>query len=225
AGQTQSGAVMGTPSYMAPEQAEGKNRRIGPAADTYGLGAVLYECLTGRPPFRAATQVDTILQVLGEEPVPPRRLVSRVSRDLETICLKCLRKAPAERYLSAWALAEDLRCFLDGEPIKARRLGLLRKTGRAIQKQPVYALLAFVLFFSTLLTAGGAAWLRNRGNNNPFPNSVSPPNRFTPATNQVPRPGNAVNPAPKPPPLPKPPELTRHRGVVHSVSFSPHRRP
>jgi eukaryotic-like serine/threonine-protein kinase len=196
AGQTQSGAIMGTPSYMAPEQAEGKNRRIGPAADVYGLGAVLYECLTGRPPFRAATQVDTILQVLCEEPVPPRRLVSRVPRDLETICLKCLRKVPAERHVSAWALAEDLRRFLEGEPIKARRLGLLAKTGRAIKKRPEYALLAFALFFGTLVTAGSPGWLRNLGNKSPTPNFGSP-NRLTPPTNQVHRPGNAVNPTPK----------------------------
>jgi WD40 repeat protein len=120
AGQTPSGAVLGTPSYMAPEQAQGQNRAIGPPADIYALGAVLYECLTGRPPFQAATSLDTVLQVLRDEPVPPGRLVPQVPRDLETVCLKCLRKEPAGRYSSAEALTEDLERWRAGRPVRAR---------------------------------------------------------------------------------------------------------
>jgi WD40 repeat protein/serine/threonine protein kinase len=151
-GHTVSGAIVGTPSYMAPEQAESKRHAIGPATDVYALGAILYELLTGRPPFKAANPLDTIMQVIRDEPVSPRRLQPRTPPDLEQICLKCLEKDPGKRYASALELADDLGRFQRGEPVRARSLGRLARGWRWCKRNPaVAALLALV---AVVLLAG-----------------------------------------------------------------------
>jgi eukaryotic-like serine/threonine-protein kinase len=160
-GLTATGAVMGTPSYMAPEQALGNASQIGPATDVYALGAILYECLTGRLVFRGATVIDTLDMVRRQEPVPVRQLQPKVPQDVETICHKCLRKEPGQRYASAAALADDLRRFLDGQPIAARPVGRLERMWKWCRRYPTAAALIVVATLAAFLASGLAAWAVN----------------------------------------------------------------
>lgn len=162
-GLTQSGMVLGTPEYMAPEQALGLSSLLGPAVDIYALGAILYELITGKPPFKGASPLDTIQQVVMEELVPPSHLQPKTPPDLETICLKCLRKESGHRYLSARALAEDLDRFLQGQPILARPVGPLERAVKWARRKPALAGLYALAFLAlTGLTVGvGLLWQAN----------------------------------------------------------------
>jgi eukaryotic-like serine/threonine-protein kinase len=135
-GQTQAGAILGTPSYMAPEQALGQTARVGPATDVYALGATLYDLLTGRPPFAGTSVLETLQMVRTREPVPPGQLAAKLPKDLETVCLKCLQKDPARRYPGAGELADDLRRYLDGRPIVARPVGAAGRAWRWAKRNP-----------------------------------------------------------------------------------------
>ena len=147
--------VLGTPSYMAPEQALGENAAVSSATDVYGLGAVLYQLLTGQPPFAGGTTYETIKLLLDTEPRQPRLLNPKIDRDLSTICLKCLEKDPQRRYPSALALAEDLERWLKHEPIQARRIGLVALSGKWVRRNPTSALLAVCL----VALAAAAGWI------------------------------------------------------------------
>jgi WD40 repeat protein/serine/threonine protein kinase len=156
--ETRDGDVIGTPSYMAPEQAGGEASQIGPAADVYSLGVLLYEMLTGRVPLLDVNVLDTLLRVRNEEPVSPRRLQPRLPRDLETICLKCLRKEPSQRYASAEQLADDLHRFLSHEPIRARPTPIWERFRKWIRRSPGIAALSTLLVLMAVLGFSLVAW-------------------------------------------------------------------
>jgi WD40 repeat protein len=161
---TRSGAVLGTPGYMAPEQVERRRGAVTTATDVYGLGAVLYAALTGRPPFQGATVLEVLEQVKGHQPEPPRRINPRVERDLETICLKCLSKAPEERYNSAGAMADDLERWLAGQPIEARPAPPWERALKWVQRHPAIAALAAVsgVAAMALVGVGVGLWYNQR---------------------------------------------------------------
>jgi hypothetical protein len=152
-GHTRTGEILGTPSYMAPEQAAGQKEQIGPATDVYALGAILYELLTGRPPFQGVNALDSLRLVTTQEPTPPSRLASSIPPDLEAICLKCLEKPPPSRYASAQDLADDLRRFLTGVPVQARRIGTVRRAWKWVRRHPQVMVLAGVVILAAIFFA------------------------------------------------------------------------
>jgi WD40 repeat protein len=159
---TATGQVCGTPSYMAPEQAQGRTRDVGPATDVYALGAILYELLTCRPPFVADTPLRTLLLVTEQEPAIPSSLRPKVPRDLETICLKCLAKEPARRYASAEGLADDLHFFLNGKPVRARPVSVWERSVKWARRHPAAALIALTLCAAVLAVQGLILWYNTR---------------------------------------------------------------
>ncbi len=162
-GLTATGEVLGTPSYMSPEQAR-NTEQVGPLSDVYSLGAVLYSLLTGRPPFRASSILETLEQVLEQEPISPRRLNSAVDRDLETICLKCLEKLPSRRYSSAQSLSSELDRYLNRRPIQARPVGAAARAWRWCRRRPLTASLIFLVVFSLLGGTGASSYFAVEAN-------------------------------------------------------------
>lgn len=161
-GITQSGTVMGSPAYMPPEQAAGKNEQVGPASDVYSLGAILYQILTGQPPFSGATSVETLVKVMQQEPIAPSRLSDKVPTDLETICLKCLEKRPERRYHSARELAEDLGRFLNEQPIFAKPASAGRKTWNWLVRNPWALTGAAAMLVLGLMGLAYGLWEQNQ---------------------------------------------------------------
>ena len=157
-GVSRSGEIMGTPSYMAPEQADGRNRDLGPWTDVYALGAILYELLAGRPPFKGASVLETLDQVRRRDPTPPRQLRPKTPLDLETICLKCLRKDTAGRYQAAGDLAADLQRFLHGEPVHARPVGVVERGCKSARRRPAAAALAVGVVAAVAAAAAAVPW-------------------------------------------------------------------
>src|SRR5262249_34220145 len=155
---TLSGEVIGTPAYMAPEQAAGKVSEMTVAADVYSLGTILYELIAGRPPFGGATHIETLHAVVHEEPTSPRALNRAVPRDLETICLKCLEKEPSRRYSNARELAEELRRFVNNEPVQARPIGATGKIWRWCRRKPTLAGLLLLLQVVLIGGLAGILW-------------------------------------------------------------------
>jgi WD40 repeat protein/tetratricopeptide (TPR) repeat protein len=188
-GLTRTGAIMGTPSYMSPEQASGRRAAVTTASDVYGLGAILYALLAGRPPFQGYTVLETLEKLRELAPDLPRRLNSRVSRDLETICLKCLEKEPRRRYGSAEAMAEDLERFVAGQPIQARRTTAVERVVKWARRRPAIAGLLGLLAFSVAIGFGAVVWQLGkteeaRGNLAASNNSLTKANHELTATNE-----------------------------------------
>ncbi|MCA9631792.1 MAG: protein kinase [Myxococcales bacterium] len=160
--QTKTGNILGTPSYMAPEQALGKNDEIGPAADIYSLGAMLYDMLTGRPPFEAATTLDTLMQAVTRDPIPPRMLQPGIPLDIDVICLKCLEKKPEKRYASALELAQDLERLIRAEPIHARPIGRFERGLRWSKRNPAWATLIGVSGAALIALVATGGWFTRK---------------------------------------------------------------